>query len=458
MVASTAAPQPSTPAHRAPWLDAAREIGQSLLLDGERSGAGLRWSGQQLLGEDAVDARVVHGELGTGLYAGAAGIAWFLAHAGVCSGDASLARAAVRASSGAVVDCLRQAVAADLSLYSGASGVALAAFEIAERLARPHLRQLALTLAETIAVRVVGGGLPEENDLIGGTAGIVVALAAIQRRAPAAVLGQACRVACEHLVRVRRRHAGAASWGGAGNPSRIADLCGLAHGASGIAWALFEGADLIGEPRFAEVAAEAMHYERSWFDQDAANWPDLRASSSGEPVAGRPGCMSAWCHGALGISALRWCVYERCGDLAALGEAQAGILAARALVARARRALDEGVYCDVTLCHGLGGAAELMLLAHEITGLDEHLRAARRVGELCLDIFNANGHRWTTGVSGASHVPGLMLGTAGVGVTLLRLHDIGAVGSPLLAGRAAPTRAVHDLIGGPVDAQASSSA
>jgi lantibiotic modifying enzyme len=453
--------EPPGPAfsHGSPWLDAALAVGSSLLRDARHSGARLRWSGHQLVGHDAATTRLVHADLGPGLYAGAAGIALFLAQAGACAGEGKLARAAVAAAAGAVADCARPPGLADLSLYSGASGVALAALEVARRLARPRLRRAALALANAVAARVAAGDLPHENDLLGGTAGIVVALAAVHRMAPAEALRVAVDVACEHLVRVRQRHPGAASWRGAGHDSHLADLCGLAHGASGIAWALLEGADLTGERRFAEVAGAAMHYERSWFDQEAVNWPDLRATSPGEAALARPGCMTAWCHGALGIAALRWRAYERNGDLAALGDAQAGMLAARTLVTQARRALDDCVHADVSLCHGLGGAVELMLLAYEITGLDEHLRAARRVGELCLDIYNANGLRWTTGVAGASHVPGLMLGTAGVGMMLLRLHDIGAAGSPLLAGRAAPARAAaHVWTGGPVETQASGSA
>jgi hypothetical protein len=90
---------------------------------------------------------------------------------------------------------------------------------------------------------------------------------------------------------------------------------------------------------------------------------------------------------------------------------------------------------DVTLCHGLGGAIELMLLAYETSADPEHLRAARRVGDLCLQVFQRSGGRWTNGARGAEEVPGLFLGDASIGAIMLRLHDPRLIGSPALAGR-----------------------
>ena len=88
----------------------------------------------------------------------------------------------------------------------------------------------------------------------------------------------------------------------------------------------------------------------------------------------------------------------------------------------------------MTLCHGLAGSAELMLLAFEATGLEEHLRAARRVGDFILQLRDRNGGRWTAGLPGGEDVPGLMLGRAGLAALFLRLHDPSAMESPMLPG------------------------
>jgi hypothetical protein len=57
------------------------------------------------------------------------------------------------------------------------------------------------------------------------------------------------------------------------------------------------------------------------------------------------------------------------------------------------------------------------------------------------------------GLTGAKNVPGLMIGLAGIGTWLLRLHDPARIGSPLLIGRPA-----QGLINGPVVTSTSASA
>jgi len=147
--------------------------------------------------------------------------------------------------------------------------------------------------------------------------------------------------------------------------------------------------------------------------------------------------MTAWCHGALGIGAVRLRFYEATRDTTALAEASAAIQAGRLLAMRAGADLRNNQLSDASLCHGLGGVAELFLLAHEVFNSNDHLRAARRVGDFSLEICRRNDRRWTLGVRGGERVPGLFLGLAGIGVTLLRLHDTSSIGSPILPGRSA---------------------
>lgn len=443
------------------WLDASLAVGRQLMQDERRGDRRLSWVGDDLVGDDAATAQVLQGDVGSGLYGGSAGIGWFLAQLGAHAGDAALVRTGVAALSSALAESKLRLDASGLSLFSGASGAALAALQVAVRLDRPSLRRSALSLAKAVAGRAAAGRLPDDADLIGGVAGIVIALSATHRLAPDACFVDACRVACDGLVPMRRKSLGGSAWPEVHATAHAPGLCGLAHGASGIAWALLEAAEITGDARFAEVAADAVDYERSWFDASTSNWPDLRNPPHEAEAQGWPGSMTAWCHGAIGIGALRWHMYERSGDLVALAEAGASIHAARTFAGRARRALKDGQPSDVTLCHGLGGAVELLLLAHEVTGLEEHRRAARRIGDLCLDIFRANDRTWTTGLAGARRVPGLMVGAAGIGAMMLRLHDVGAIGSPLLPGRPAmPPRhagATQGLISGPVEAHPSGS-
>ena len=193
------------------------------------------------------------------------------------------------------------------------------------------------------------------------------------------MLLRGCRNAGERLLDARRTDSSGTAWpdprGGA-EPA----WCGLGHGASGVAWALAELAWTTRSRAMLAVAEDALRYERTWFSAARCAWADLRTPAPALEPAEWPAWTTAWCHGALGIGAVRLRFYEATGDITALAEATAAIEAARRLVAGAAAALRESHATDVTLCHGLAGAVDLMLLAYGITGLREHLRAARRAG------------------------------------------------------------------------------
>jgi len=284
---------------------------------------------------------------------------------------------------------------------------------------------------------MVGDGrtLPD-TDLISGSSGIVIALLSVHRRAAHDGLVGACRAICEQLIGIRQPKLVGCGWPASDAAPDAPPLCGLGHGASGSAWALAETAWATGDRHLLGVAREALRYERGWFSSERCAWPDLRlAAAESAGAENWPGWTTAWCHGAIGIGAVRLRLFEIGHEMNALAEASAAIQAARSLAVQAGAALAQGVASDVTLCHGLGGAIELALLAAEVLELEDHLRAARRIGDLCLNIHRLNGQRWTCGLRNADKVPGLFLGLAGIGVTMMRLHDPTLIGTPMLAGR-----------------------
>jgi lantibiotic modifying enzyme len=442
---SSTTPQPRAPASPSPdrYLNAALAIAEQLARDAVPSAPGVSWEGDTLLGDTAETARMVRGCVGTDLYAGTAGIGWFLGHTAAYTGDPGLATVAVAALQHALAGGHAQ-LQQQLSLHAGAVGVALSAVEVAERLDHAELRSQGLTLARCIASQVLHDPPQLGLDLIGGAAGVVVGLLALARRSADSALLDATRGLCRRLALEARREWWGTSWHEPAAPPDEPALCGLGHGMSGIGWALAEAAWAGGAPELLALAQEAFRYEHGWFSAERCAWPDLRQPSELAQQEGAwPGWTVAWCHGALGIGATRLRLYEATGDTAALADASAALQAARVRAMQAGKALSLGHVEDVTLCHGLGGAVELSLLAHEVLGQPEHLRAARRMGDLCLDARSVNQGQWPSGVRGAQHVPGLFLGLAGVGVTLLRLHDASIIGCPLLAGRDAPQLRRH---------------
>ncbi|MFO1143056.1 MAG: lanthionine synthetase LanC family protein [Amaricoccus sp.] len=409
-----------------PFLAAAIEIGETLVASAIPGPGGCGWIGDDLAGLTPADAHVVTGPVGPDLYGGTIGIAWFLAHlarATDATRFAPTARAGARSA-------LARAAAGDLgaSLYSGTAGIALAALEVARALDDRELAAEAEALAGGVAETLKPGRADGDAcDLIGGVAGTCLACLAIGRVTGQRRFLDAAAARCRILV-----ERGTAAWWGTSWPVEpgAPGLCGLGHGASGIALALAETAWATGDAGLLDCARAAFAYERGRFSPERCAWPDLR-----EP--GAEAWTAAWCHGALGIGAVRLRFHEAMPEDWALAEASAALQSARTLAIQAGRDMAEGVAHDVTLCHGLGGVAELMFLAAEVLHAPAHRLAGQRVAEICLRVRAVNGGQWTNGLRGCRNVPGLMAGDAGIGIAMLRAHDGAAAGSPLLAGRPA---------------------
>jgi lantibiotic modifying enzyme len=426
----------------ATFLAAAVDIGKDLIRTAVPTPLGTTWETDQIVG-DPSDVRVVREHAAADLYSGAAGIAWFLGHLAAATSDHDVKATAVAATKFALQTAQTLRGPESISLFSGASGVALAAFDVGAALEMPALRRQGHDLAGRLAQMVLSHPAPtDEPDLIGGLAGAAIAMVSLHIRTGDRTLLNAADALCAMLVRKRYQDGFGTSWPTRSESPARPGLCGLAHGNSGIVWALAETAWAHKKRVLPAVVEDGLRYERSWFSPEQCNWPDFRAAEPGQATPGLA-WTTAWCHGALGIGAVRWRIYEKTKAPGALAEATAAIQAGRSLVAGAGQALREGKAADATICHGLGGAIELMLLAYEITGQHEHLRAARRTGDLCLSIFQLNGGRWTLGLRDATRVPGLFVGLAGIGTVMMRLHDPRLVPSPALFGRLTTSNSSH---------------
>ena len=417
------------PATTSRYLDAAIEIGDNLVAGATAETLGVTWVGDDLIGTDETSTRVIRGPVGPDLYGGAAGIAWFLGHLARATASPVYADVAHDALVFSLSAARRELCPTSLSLYSGATGIALAAAEVANALDDVDLRREAFALARDVADAIIAGAIVEMNDLLSGLAGVGIGLLALHRMSGDSLYLDATRLACEQLI-ARRSHA----WWGDSWPDQEGQpaLCGLGHGATGIGLALAETAWVTGDAPLLDAAHAAFTYERGHFARERSAWPDLRKPES-------PGWTTAWCHGALGIGAVRLRLHEATGEDWALAEASAALLAGRGLAVKAGRDAAQGIAHDATLCHGLGGVTELILLASEILKLPEHGQAARRLADLCLKIKSLNGGSWTTGLAGCANVPSLFTGIAGIGVTMLRVDNPAAIGSPMLPGRPAIT-------------------
>lgn len=400
-----------------------------------------RWTGPEVVGDEA-QWSVVVGPLGPGLYAGTAGVSLALATAsrfGAGSHVSGVAGAAARAS---LAQGHQRLAAGELDLASGASGIAYAGAWVGHLLDDEELLRGARALARAASEQMVELDAPP--DLLTGASGAIVALLATCPGDPD-VLGRVELVAARIAAGVQTEPLGV-SW--PRDPAGGPGLLGLAHGASGMVWALREAVRVGAGEGLEPVVRAAWDYERSWFDPQVPGWPDLRTAGS-EP-------MVAWCHGALGIGIMRVAWLQGLGDgasdpdlrFALLAEISAAIEAARARVMAARAALRQGQVTDCSLCHGLAGVVELLVAASRLPGGADHLRAASRVVDLML-AERATMGAWPCGLpvpEGAGtdsavppEPPGLFLGRSGILMGLLRAEAARALPARALPGIALPT-------------------
>jgi lantibiotic modifying enzyme len=272
------------------------------------------------------------------------------------------------------------------------------------------------------------GGVVDQFDLVFGRAGGVVALLALARfLADPRLLEWAARLGAE-LVATAERDDGACSWAAPGADGD-ANLTGLSHGAAGVGHALLELHLATGEAPFRETAVAAFAYERALFDAAAGNWLDVSAPDETGAAAEVRRFVVAWCHGAPGIALTRVRAVELLDDDDCRAEAIAGVGTTREAV-RDDLAAGSGNY---SLCHGMAGNAEILLLAHPTLdeGRHEDRALAVEVAEAGIERYAASG-RWPGGQP-EGETPGLMLGLAGTALFYLRLHDP-SVPSVLLMG------------------------
>jgi lantibiotic modifying enzyme len=241
-------------------------------------------------------------------------------------------------------------------------------------------------------------------DVVGGCAGAVLGLLALDRAAPRANsegvtpigLASACAT---HLLEQRSSHEGRPrAWAAPGKPP----LGGFAHGASGIGYALLRLFDRTGDERLRDAAWEAFAFERSLFEPRQRNWLDLRT--------GRLLEQSAWCHGAPGIALSR---------LASPGFDEGGTGELQELLQMARSIPDAPLD---HLCCGNLGRADILLCAGEVLGDSTLKDDARELAARTVDRAEAAGGFSLRRPGEASGLrPAYFHGLSGVGYALLRL-------------------------------------
>jgi hypothetical protein len=349
------------------------------------------------------DTGVYWGDAGPDLYDGNAGIGLFLAHLYEASRESCFRHLAEQAMRWALV---REASAPrGQGFFSGRSGIAYAALRVGSLIADASLERDGSALLDTVEMTSQDG-----PDVISGTGGALLALAASVHRAPLADSMRARLVRGAELLRdaAARDHIG---WGWKIGPFP-APLTGYAHGAAGIGHALLEVWRLTGLPWTRYLAEQAFGFEQHFARcrNGAMDWPDLRRGSDVLMMRGMHTDMKVWCYGSVGIGMSRLRAFDLLGDEQYREQALAAWRSASAVPARA-----------LDLCHGTGGTVDFDLQLYQSLGDSRFLDHAFAMVERCMDRRPER-----TGD------PSLMLGLAGAGFALLRVASLGALPSVLI--------------------------
>lgn len=369
---------------------------------------------------------------GGSLYAGSAGIALFLARTGALIGSQPLL-AAARQGAYHAFDSLRHA--GSPGFWTGITGAMYAGVTIAELTGDGELIEVASDALAELDKTWKGTNI---LDVIGGEAGIITGLLWLSSKGEFECARDLAVRMGNYLISSAIRLPEGWAWGTM--PAARKPLTGYAHGASGFSHALAELAAVTGDTRFLYAACQGVLYERAQFDSVVLNWPDYRNTKvsgylmdggihelstllmSGADLNWKPGQqMHAWCHGAPGVGYSRHRIAQLTGNEGILNEARLAADSTQGSLARLGN--------NFTLCHGIGGNADFLVAASESTGVDIS-NMLDRFDQAYHEIHLA-GRDWQSGTSGGTEDVTLMLGTAGVGFSFLRVAGL-IEDSPLL--------------------------
>lgn len=372
--------------------------------------------------EDASGAGVAAAvaALGPQLYSGTAGVALFLGELYGLTGDAEVGRTAEGALRRTVSHLRRRETqTAAISFHLSHLGAAYVLGRFTDFGLGADLRDEAGWLLDEVARSLEGEHL---LDTLGGNAGAVPALLALSARPGFGRCLELARACGEELCRTAVRGGDTCAWEAtrASGPTFTSPpMTGLSHGACGMALALLELYARDGGEHFLQTARGAFAYEDTLFSPAANNWVDVRFPYGDYGGAPSGSTQLTWCHGAPGIGLTRARAARLDPERAAAYE-QTARVALSVTMAAARQNL-QAPRSDATLCHGLAGLSEILLLGGESLDDRDYREAAHAVAAELIRRYDESGD-WPSGIQTGGANPMFMIGVSGIGHHFLRLH------------------------------------
>ena len=401
----------------------AHQLGQHLLDTAFQGENDVSWLSMDIMPDGAWSFNPT----ATDLYGGNAGIGWFLSVLARDSGDRQVTQMAKQIYH-ELEDVLKIPEFAIHGGYIGSCSIYYAMVQMNAALPtlgplpdfRENLNQLCLRVSED-----------KHYDVIAGVSGTLIHALAIHQLNQSQETLSLIEACTKHLVESALVTEKGCYWPFSQSP---AGLLGFSHGNAGIACALARASERLKATGSAsqfidhieDTISAALAYERSHFDSNAKNWPDLREF---DDQASDLHFESQWCHGAPGVGLGRSMLPDKYLDGVAINEIEISL----------NTMLDQPMIGNHCLCHGLLGN---LLVAHQLeerlTQLSgKHAQTEKDITQV-LAAWKRSAQSQIQnqgplcGIELPIKIPGLMSGLAGIGLALLYLDDKERICNPMI--------------------------
>lgn len=407
-------------------VESALKIAVALCKEAYWNGNQCTWVGRSIL-ECRNDAVPTVTSIGGDLYFGSAGVGLFLAELAAITNEPKVLATALGALNHANTWVNNITSSDYLGLYSGAVGIAVSQVYVGRLFSNE-----ALIERGTQILRSMNSNLPAQIplDLLAGASGTIQGVLSLKLNDEWIPFVEKL---ADYIVNSALGDSNELWWPfnrASGNSLGFYPLTGLSHGSAGIGLALLEAAALTGRQDLLDAGKAAFRYENKWFSKEEENWADLRQSEDNHRMHNNSDLRYsvAWCHGAPGIG------LARLRALQLIADQKDWICDVHAAVNTVRRRLSfllSDKRADASLCHGIAGLLEFLLVAAR--ELNDH--------NLMVEVDEAWNHlvllhdthlSWPTGFVSGGKSPSLMLGIAGTGHAMLRAARPRSVKSVLL--------------------------
>ncbi|MCL0330813.1 type 2 lanthipeptide synthetase LanM family protein [Apilactobacillus xinyiensis] len=186
-------------------------------------------------------------------------------------------------------------------------------------------------------------------------------------------------------------------------------LSGLSHGASGFIISLGKIYKQKKSKRLLLYILKTLNFENSLYDKNLKNWKDNRITNEKLNYKQRINPI-AWCHGSGGILLSRLSLFNLVNNKYIEKDIKNAIHSIKEL----------GNRDNNSLCHGKFGNILCLLEAKNFLSKKDKLYVNNVCKSLSLEIINGN---WSCGLPSKYENPSFMLGTSGIGYSLLKMNN-----------------------------------